>query len=48
VCSPQLYLDGKLKLNELITMRLPLDRINDGFAAMARNEVVRAVVLFDE
>ncbi len=29
-------------------MRLPLDRINDGFAAMARNEVVQAVVMFDD
>jgi len=42
----RLYLDGKLKLDELITMRLPLDRINEGFAAMTRGEVIRAVVDF--
>ena len=40
----QAYLDGKLRLDELISMRLPLDRINDGFAAMTRGEIVRAVV----
>jgi Zn-dependent alcohol dehydrogenase len=34
---------GKVNVN-----RLPLDRINDGYAAMARNEVVRAVVMFDD
>jgi S-(hydroxymethyl)glutathione dehydrogenase/alcohol dehydrogenase len=42
----QLYLDGKLKLDELITTRLPLERINDGFAAMTRGEAIRTVVEF--
>jgi len=42
-----LYLDGKLKLDELITTRLALERINEGFDAMRRNEVVRAVVEFN-
>ena len=40
------YLDGRLKLDELISRRLELSQINDGFAAMARGEVVRAVVSF--
>ncbi len=39
------YLDGKLKLDELITSRLPLQRINDGFDAMRRGEGIRTVVL---
>ena len=39
-----LYLEGKLMLDELITMRLPLERINEGFDGMRRGEVVRAVV----
>ena len=39
-----LYLLGKLMLDELITVRLPLERINEGFDAMRRGEVVRAVV----
>ncbi len=44
----QAYLDGKLKLDELISMRLPLERINDGFDAMRRGEIVRAVVEFPD
>jgi len=39
------YLEGKLKLDELITARLPLQRINDGFDAMRRGEGIRTVVL---
>lgn len=39
------YLDGKLKLDELISMRLPLERINEGFDAMAAGGIVRAVVV---
>jgi S-(hydroxymethyl)glutathione dehydrogenase/alcohol dehydrogenase len=39
-----LYLEGKLMLDELITLRLSLERINEGFAGMQRGEVVRAVV----
>ena len=34
----QLYLDGKLQLDPLISAHLPLDRINDGFNAMRRGE----------
>lgn len=40
----RLYLEGRLMLDELITRRLALAEINDGFAAMARGELVRAVV----
>jgi S-(hydroxymethyl)glutathione dehydrogenase/alcohol dehydrogenase len=43
----QLYLDGQLKLDELITRRIRLDEINDGFAAMRRGEGIRTVVTFD-
>jgi S-(hydroxymethyl)glutathione dehydrogenase / alcohol dehydrogenase len=43
----QLYLDGKLKLDELITRRIRLPQINDGFAAMRRGEGIRTVVTFD-
>jgi S-(hydroxymethyl)glutathione dehydrogenase / alcohol dehydrogenase len=40
----RLYLEGRLKLDELITHRLPLAQVNDGFAAMAKGDVVRAVI----
>ncbi len=43
----ELYLDGKLKLDELITHRIKLDQINEGFAGMAKGEVLRAVIQFD-
>jgi S-(hydroxymethyl)glutathione dehydrogenase/alcohol dehydrogenase len=42
----QAYLDGKLKLDELITHRLSLADINAGFEGMERGEVTRAVVVF--
>ena len=40
----RLYLEGRLKLDELVTSRLPLDRINEGFDAMRRGEGVRTVL----
>jgi S-(hydroxymethyl)glutathione dehydrogenase/alcohol dehydrogenase len=42
----RLYLEGKLKLDELITRRISLGEINDGFAAMTRGEAVRTVIVF--
>lgn len=39
-----LYLEGKLELDELITQRLPLERINEGFDAMRRGDGIRTVV----
>jgi len=41
------YLAGRLKLDELITNRIRLDQINDGFASLARGEGIRTVVIFD-
>jgi len=43
----QLYLDGKLNLDDLISSRAPLERINDGFQAMRRGEGIRHVITFD-
>src|SRR5436305_1768982 len=40
------YLDGRLELDALITSRIPLDAINDGFDALARGEGIRTVVEF--
>ena len=42
-----LYLDGRLKLDELVSARIGLDEINKGFDAMTRGEVARSVVVFD-
>jgi S-(hydroxymethyl)glutathione dehydrogenase/alcohol dehydrogenase len=43
----QLYLSGKLDLDMLISTRAPLDRINEGFAAMRRGEGIRHVITFE-
>ena len=40
------YLDGKLKLDEMISARISLAQVNDGFAALKRGETVRSVVVF--
>jgi S-(hydroxymethyl)glutathione dehydrogenase/alcohol dehydrogenase len=42
------YLQGRLKLDELITRRIRLEEINDGFASLARGEGIRTVILFEE
>jgi len=39
-------MEKKINIDELITHRLPLERINDGFALMERGESIRTVVLY--
>jgi len=41
------YLAGKLKLDELVSAVMPLEKINDGFAALKVGEVARQLVTFD-
>jgi len=41
------YLDGKLDLDSLVTARIRLEDINEGFAALKRGETIRSVVVFD-
>jgi len=43
----RMYLDGRLKLDEMVSARLTLDQINDGYDAMRRGEVTRQVIVFD-
>ncbi len=40
------YMEGKLNIDDLITHRLPLERINEGFDLMKSGESIRSVVLF--
>lgn len=42
----QAWLDGRLDLDGLITARISLEQINEGFAALKRGEAVRSVVVF--
>jgi S-(hydroxymethyl)glutathione dehydrogenase/alcohol dehydrogenase len=41
------YLDGSLKLDELITRRITLEGINAGFEALKRGDAIRSVITFD-
>ena len=42
-----LYRSGKLKLDELVSRRFPLEEINTAFEVLGRGEVARSVVLFE-
>jgi S-(hydroxymethyl)glutathione dehydrogenase/alcohol dehydrogenase len=41
------YPDGKLMLDELITQRIDLDDINDGFSALRDGKAIRSIIVFD-
>lgn len=41
----QLALDGRLDLSSLVSRVISLDEVEDGFAAMARGETIRSVVM---
>ncbi len=41
------YLDGRLRLDEMISRRIPLAEINPAFDAMRKGEVARSVIVFD-
>ncbi|MBV8851120.1 MAG: zinc-binding dehydrogenase, partial [Methylobacteriaceae bacterium] len=43
----QAYLDGRLRLDELITARITLDEINTGFDRLRRGAEIRSVIVFD-
>jgi S-(hydroxymethyl)glutathione dehydrogenase / alcohol dehydrogenase len=40
------YMEGKIDIDDLITHKLPLDRINEGFDLMHKGESIRTVVEF--
>jgi S-(hydroxymethyl)glutathione dehydrogenase/alcohol dehydrogenase len=42
-----LYMAGKLKLDELVSRTYPIEGINDAFAAMKNGEVARSVIAFN-
>jgi S-(hydroxymethyl)glutathione dehydrogenase/alcohol dehydrogenase len=41
------YLQGRLKLDEMISVRGRLDDVNEAFRAMKAGEVARTVLMFD-
>src|SRR5579883_915989 len=40
------YMDGKIKIDELITHKMPLEKINDAFDLMHKGESIRSVAMF--
>jgi len=43
-----LYLQGRLKLDELVSSHITLDQLNEAFESVRAGEVVRYVLLFDQ
>jgi S-(hydroxymethyl)glutathione dehydrogenase/alcohol dehydrogenase len=41
-----LYLQGRLKLDELVSRTLNLDQINDGFESLRKGDVARSIINF--
>ena len=42
----QLYLDGQLKLDEMVTSKITLNDVNEAFEAMHGGDVLRSIILF--
>jgi S-(hydroxymethyl)glutathione dehydrogenase/alcohol dehydrogenase len=40
------YMQGKINIDDLITHKLPLERINDAFDLMHKGESIRSVVVY--
>jgi S-(hydroxymethyl)glutathione dehydrogenase / alcohol dehydrogenase len=43
-----LYVQGRLKLDELVTKRYPLEQINEAVDAVRQDKALRNVIIFDE
>jgi S-(hydroxymethyl)glutathione dehydrogenase/alcohol dehydrogenase len=41
------YLDGRLRLDEMISARIPLGDVNAAFERMRKGEAARQVIVFD-
>jgi S-(hydroxymethyl)glutathione dehydrogenase/alcohol dehydrogenase len=42
-----MYLQGKLNLDDMISTRIPLEEVNSAFERMKTGEIARDVILFD-
>jgi S-(hydroxymethyl)glutathione dehydrogenase/alcohol dehydrogenase len=42
----ELYMQGKLKIDELISRRIQISQVNEAFAAMENGEVARSVIVY--
>jgi S-(hydroxymethyl)glutathione dehydrogenase/alcohol dehydrogenase len=42
-----MYLAGKLKLDDMISRRIKLDQVNEAFEEMKTGQIARSVIVFD-
>ena len=42
-----MYMAGKLKLDQMVSQRIKLEQVNEGFADMKKGELARSVIVFD-
>jgi S-(hydroxymethyl)glutathione dehydrogenase/alcohol dehydrogenase len=42
-----MYLDGRLLLDEMVSARIDLEQVNEGYDMMKQGEVARTVITFD-
>ena len=42
-----MYMSGKLKLDQMISQRIKLEQVNEGFEDMKRGELARSVIVFN-
>ena len=47
-CYVEFYRQGRLKLDELVSARIRLDEINDGYRTLLKGAVARSVVVFPD
>ena len=43
----EFYLDGRLRLDEMISSRIKLDEVNDALDLMRKGEAARQIIVFD-
>ncbi len=43
----EFYLDGRLRLDEMVSSRIPLEEVNDAFDRMRKGEAARQLIVFD-
>ena len=41
------YMQGRLKLDELVSQHIQLEDINEAFVEMKKGEIARSVIMFD-
>jgi S-(hydroxymethyl)glutathione dehydrogenase/alcohol dehydrogenase len=41
-------MNGRIKLDEMVSRTMPLEEINQAFELMHEGEVIRSVILYDE